>query len=339
MSLAFITTSVADQERPAQGESVSPASLSKETALRRGSSFRGRIVSHRCGFLRVSTVEGGAQNLAGPTWSIGPSPADALCVGIHTRGLAGLAQDDWAQRCGPGDVFVIDWARPYTLRELEGFRLHVFRIPGAVLGIPEKDREFLGGVHRQSGNGVVQLLAPLLETIADSVSSYSPHVAHRLAGSVTDLLGTMLSERTVSEHADVGAADENADRLDMVRRIRSFVNQNLGDRELSPEMIAAHHHVSVRYLHKVFVSEGTTISRWIQQRRLEECRRELARLGQATSSVSAVAKRWGFVNAAHFSRSFRAAYGISPSDWHKVRSADGSAAARDEDTGVLLLAG
>ncbi|MDQ1006705.1 AraC-like DNA-binding protein [Streptomyces sp. V4I23] len=316
MSLASVAPSSVDQDRLAQEEP-----------------------SQRFGFLRVTTVEGGAQNLVGPTAPPGRRPAGAIGVGIHIKGTAVLVQDDRAQRCAPGDVFVIDMARPYTVRELGDFRLHFFRIPVAALGVPDEDRTVLWGVHRQSGDGVVQLLAPLLEAIADSVASYSQHVAHRLAGSVTDLLGTLVSERTVSERTDSGAPDDNADRTGMVRRIRSFVNENLGDRELSPEMIAAHHHVSVRYLHKAFVSEGTTISRWIQQRRLEECRRELARLGQATSSVAAVAKRWGFVNAAHFSRSFRAAYGISPSDWLRVRSAGGSTAPHDQDTGVPLLAG
>ncbi|WP_432705807.1 helix-turn-helix domain-containing protein [Amycolatopsis taiwanensis] len=57
--------------------------------------------------------------------------------------------------------------------------------------------------------------------------------------------------------------------------------------------------MSVRYLHKVFEGEGTTISRWIQQRRLEECSRELARRHRVIPTVSAVAQRWGFVNPAH----------------------------------------
>jgi transcriptional regulator GlxA family with amidase domain len=33
--------------------------------------------------------------------------------------------------------------------------------------------------------------------------------------------------------------------------------------------------------------------------------------------VGAVAGRWGFLDAAHFSRSFRDAFGESPSDWRR----------------------
>ncbi|UKY48929.1 helix-turn-helix domain-containing protein [Streptomyces inhibens] len=340
MSLAFTTMSVADRKRLISEDSVSRALPSRENVVPHGSSFQGRADSHHFGFLQVSTFEGGEQRLVGPSQSLASNPGDVIGVGIHTTGSALLAQQDRALRCEPGDVFVIDISRPYALREHGDFRLHLFQFPRTVLGLSDEDMEVLWGVHRPSGQGVVQLLAPVLETMADSVASYSQHVAHRLAGLVTDLLGTMVSELTVVESAAVGTADENAARADLARRIRSFVNQNLGDRELSPEMIAAHHHVSVRYLHKVFANEGTTLSRWIQQRRLEECRRELARLGHVTPSVSAVAKRWGFVNPAHFSRSFRAAYGISPSDWHKVRNADASASPAEEKvSGALALAG
>jgi AraC-like DNA-binding protein len=34
--------------------------------------------------------------------------------------------------------------------------------------------------------------------------------------------------------------------------------------------------------------------------------------------VSAVAARWGLVNAAHFSRAFRAAYGLSPVEYRAM---------------------
>ncbi|MFJ9520782.1 AraC family transcriptional regulator [Kitasatospora sp. NPDC101801] len=35
-----------------------------------------------------------------------------------------------------------------------------------------------------------------------------------------------------------------------------------------------------------------------------------------------VARRWGFVNPAHFSRVFRAAYGVSPREWRALRTAE-----------------
>ncbi|MEU1814944.1 helix-turn-helix transcriptional regulator [Streptomyces roseifaciens] len=76
--------------------------------------------------------------------------------------------------------------------------------------------------------------------------------------------------------------------------------------------------MSVRHLHRLFRdegTEGTTVSRWILERRLEHCRRELGRPGGSAPSVTAVAHRFGFTSPSHFSRAFRAAYGVSPREW------------------------
>jgi AraC-like DNA-binding protein len=68
----------------------------------------------------------------------------------------------------------------------------------------------------------------------------------------------------------------------------------------------------VRYLYKLFETEPTGVAGWIRERRLERCRRDLLDPALAERPVSAVAARWGLTNAAHFSRAFRAAYGLSP---------------------------
>ncbi|MFF2351060.1 helix-turn-helix domain-containing protein [Kitasatospora sp. NPDC058115] len=76
----------------------------------------------------------------------------------------------------------------------------------------------------------------------------------------------------------------------------------------------------MRYLHKLFEREGLTVRRWIQQRRLEQCRRALGGRQERGSSIAAVAHHWGFANASHFSRSFKAAYGLSPREWRDSES-------------------
>ncbi|MES9524481.1 helix-turn-helix domain-containing protein [Streptomyces capoamus] len=71
---------------------------------------------------------------------------------------------------------------------------------------------------------------------------------------------------------------------------------------------------SGRTSHKLFELEDITVSRWIQQRRLERCRDDLARRQVAHLTIAAVAHRRGFTSASHFSRVFRAAYGVSPAE-------------------------
>ncbi|MFD1538686.1 helix-turn-helix domain-containing protein [Nonomuraea guangzhouensis] len=66
----------------------------------------------------------------------------------------------------------------------------------------------------------------------------------------------------------------------------------------------------MRYLQKLFESEGDTVSGWIRTRRLD-----LADPKLATLPVSAVAARWGLLNASYFARLFKATYGHSPREY------------------------
>jgi AraC-like DNA-binding protein len=64
---------------------------------------------------------------------------------------------------------------------------------------------------------------------------------------------------------------------------------------------------------------GGTVAQQIQRTRLERCRRELVDPRCDTRSVTDISRRWGFPDLATFSRAFRAAYGMSPTDWRSAR--------------------
>ncbi|WP_438271973.1 helix-turn-helix domain-containing protein [Streptomyces mirabilis] len=80
----------------------------------------------------------------------------------------------------------------------------------------------------------------------------------------------------------------------MLLQIRTFIGRHLADPDLTPEVIARAHHISVRYLHKIFEGEDTMVGRWIRSRRLEACRRDLLHREAANRTIIAVAHRWGF---------------------------------------------
>ena len=106
-------------------------------------------------------------------------------------------------------------------------------------------------------------------------------------------------------------------------RIHAFIQEHLGDPELSPAAIAAANHISLRLLHKLFQEQGQTVAGWIRARRLERCRRDLLDPAQAACPVAAVAARWGFRSAIHFSRLFRATYGLPPHEYRLCHSGSG----------------
>ncbi|MBM7172111.1 helix-turn-helix domain-containing protein [Streptomyces sp. G44] len=265
---------------------------------------------HTLGFLRVSTFRGTAPSVVHV--AAGTADGPQLLLGLHSRGEATLIRrGSHGVACGPGEIFARDGAEPVLLRESAAYELHLIRISRRALTLTDEQVRELSGRDPFADGPVASLLGTLLRQLVGTSPGRAPRTALRLAGAVAELVGLL-----AVEEADPGPHGRDA----LVRRLRAYVDAHLWDRNLTPAAVAEAQHISIRYLHKLFEGHGSTVGRWIQHRRLEEARRELARPGRADLTVSAVARRWGFASATHFSRSFRAAYGMSPSDWRDGRT-------------------
>lgn len=121
-----------------------------------------------------------------------------------------------------------------------------------------------------------------------------------------------------SAAGDVGHARDALHEA-LLPRIQTFVREHLRDPELSPQTIAAAHHISVRMLYRVTASAGVHLEQWIIDERLAGARRELASAAGRDRSVAAVAHQWAFKTPAHFSRRFRDRYGMTPREWQRAQ--------------------
>lgn len=311
MSLVLNTASVPDEEKLAYWhKSVARALTPMTVTPQHEGPFAGRITAVRYGYLRVSTLEADPQRACRSPRMIARSAQGFVVVGVQAAGTTILTQEGHAAEVSAGDLVVFDTARPYTLEHSEPIRMHLFQLPRQILHLPDADIRRIVATTIRPDDRYAALISPFLSALATSAGDCSSKVGERLAGHVTDLLGTLITAAADRSEETSGPA--------VVHRIRTYVNQHLPDPELTPDSIAAAHHISVRHLYRLFEAEGITIGRWIQQRRLEECRRELARRTRVTPAVSAVAQHWGFINAAHFSRAFRATYGMSPTTWRNI---------------------
>ena len=245
-----------------------------------------------------------------------------LFVGVHGTRLAPPTRiPDLSLQ--PGDICFYDAHRPPLLDFPAHCRLKVFLVPHEELGLEDGGddlrRVVTHPVARSSRLGT--LLSPFLSELADtavSAISAEPPVGEMLARNAVNLLATLAAEqlgRTRTGTPGADPTDTPVGRSPLMARVLGFIDEHLADADLSPEVIAGAHHISVRYLHRLFQDEGTSVGRWVQRRRLEECRRDLVLGVRNRRTIASVAGRWGFLSATHFSRVFRAAYGMSPSEW------------------------
>jgi AraC-like DNA-binding protein len=238
--------------------------------------------------------------------------AELYRVVLAMSGNPRLEQDGRAAQLRPGEFAIYDFARPYELAYDSAVQLAVFGFPRDLLALPPDSAGQVTAVPI-AADGTGALASHVLRQMALDLETYRPASAARLATVLMDLVTTAVAERA-------GQAEllpvESRERT-LLLRIHAFIEQHLGEADLSPGIVAAAHHVSVRYLHRLFEAQDTTVAAWIRRRRLERCRRDLADPAFGAVPVSAVAARWGIADPAHFSRLFRRAYGLPPAEYRR----------------------
>jgi AraC-like DNA-binding protein len=105
----------------------------------------------------------------------------------------------------------------------------------------------------------------------------------------------------------------------LMQQLRDYIETRLGDPRLTPTRIAADNRISLRYLHRIFSEQQLTVADWVRQQRLERCHLALSNPALAHYSITQIALQWGFTDAGHFGRLFRARYDISPRGFRQQR--------------------
>jgi AraC-like DNA-binding protein len=310
-ALSVSTAQNFSQFRTAVSESFVPLQVTSD----KPQPFHGRIRMAGADEVHVSEVSAGRHVVERTPELIARGDRKYFKLSLMLAGNGLLVQDNREALLQPGDLAIYDTNRPYSLVFDDDFRTMVVMFPQHLVDLPVEAVGQLTAV-RMSGReeGLTGMIVPFLAQMANNLEQVSGPPGVRLTRSAIDLVTTVLAHQL-----DLDRGHGNGHRA-LAQRIRQFIDTNLSSVDLGPTQIAAAHFISTRHLHSIFREQGTTVSSWIRERRLERCRRDLLDLVHADRPVAAIAARWGFVDAAHFSRVFKAAYGVSPSELRARRA-------------------
>jgi AraC-like DNA-binding protein len=228
------------------------------------------------------------------------------------KGALSLGEGETVLRAG--DLVVMDSSCPYRgdVQADPGSWSHLaVQFPRGLLPLPEKSVQGLLAVPIDGRCGMGGVFARWLSDLSARAGEFTSAEIPTLASVTLDLFGSVVARCLDAEDA----MSPDARRRALQARIHDFIQQRLADPDLTPEAIAAAHDISTRYLYKLFHEQGLTVAGWIRECRLERCCRDLTDPRFSSRSIQAIASRWGFIDKAHFSRVFRAAYGMSPRDY------------------------
>ncbi len=275
--------------------------------------FHGRLRSRLLDELSIIEVTASGHSVHRTPSLIARSDRLYFKLNLQLAGTGILVQDNREAVLHPGDLALYDTHRPYTLAFASEFRTLVLMFPHDALDLPAGSVGRLTATRMAADQGLGRMISPFMTRLAENLDVLSGPSGHRLAHNTVDLISTMFA-------AELDGAPDGVEHphAELLGRIRRFIEANLADPDLSPAGIAAAHFISTRHLHTVFQEAGTTVAHWIRTRRLENCRRELRDPLLAHRPVSSIAGRWGFLDAAHFSRIFRSAFGEPPSSCRRL---------------------
>ncbi|UUT34383.1 helix-turn-helix transcriptional regulator [Microbacterium elymi] len=203
--------------------------------------------------------------------------------------------------------------------EFDGpFRLMMLRAPRAALPLaPAALRPVLGRPF-PADRGYARIAVRFARDVLDDAALLAGSSGSGILHDVVGVFSTMLAEQLAA--ADVIEPTEPA-----FRRATAYISAHLTGTApganadpLRVTTIAEAVDISPRYLQALFHERDMSVTGWIRERRLELARQALVDPGWADADILQIALAHGFANHSHFTRSFRAAFGETPSAWRRA---------------------
>ncbi|WP_182880891.1 helix-turn-helix domain-containing protein [Microbispora sp. H10949] len=291
--------------------------------------FDGSAQVFGLGALQMSLMNHCLLQASRPVKLIRQSDPEVFQLHLILRGRGRMTQAGRDAAFQAGQLLLIDSSRPFggwRGSADDPARSLIIQFPRAALGLRSDMVGQLTAAPIPVRNGITGVLAGHLKHLAENADGLTSRDAETVADVTFDLVAAACADRLEA----TALLSPESRRQALLSLIHDFVRQRLGDPGLTPQTIAAAHQISVRHLYKLFEEQGVTVAAWIRRCRLEQCHRDLADPRQRSRRIQAIATRWGFTDAATFSRAFRSAYGMSPRDHRKLAAGDDPS----EDPGV-----
>lgn len=268
------------------------------------------VVSHRLGDIRLVELSGNPFGATRGRAEISGDSDTYLGILYQRFGSTLCRRGDDRVIVGPGEICVWHSGRPVSFEMPEKFDKLCMIIPIARFESVLYNAETYEGLRLAGGSSLATLLGSYLSTLTERVMTRNDNTPFDAVDVTLELLGAAFRAQRRSSRI--------APRDQLFARISDDIEARLDDVNLSPNKIAEANGISIRYLYTLFGEQGETVSGWVRRRRLLRCRAELDGAG-TEASITEIAYRWGFNDSAHFSRLFKASFGMSPTQYRSSR--------------------
>jgi AraC-like DNA-binding protein len=214
-----------------------------------------------------------------------------------------LHQDGRTALLAPGDFAIVDGDRPFRLEFPDTFRQISLTIPKIALEHALCDAGDATARTISGREGIGALAAAAFTALAAHAGEIDGRAGEAAALHVIGLLAAAL---------DAHAPAPVTRRATLYRALLEDIERHYGDPDLTLVDMTRRIAISSSYATKLFAENGTSFGRHLLARRLDHAWVRLVREQQR--SITDIAIGCGFTDPAHFSRAFRARFGMTPTD-------------------------
>jgi AraC family transcriptional activator of tynA and feaB len=228
-----------------------------------------------------------------------------VVVMMIQNGAETISQRDVDGPLVAGDVAAWDSTRRNRFSIEQSVSKRSIVIPRAALDEVGGRTWMSDGVKLDGAAPATRLLTTYLDTLSEALPALGPAAVSAARMAALELfVGALRTDCDISSAESVRPA--------LRASIEQYIEQNLLSGAVTPAAIASAHWVSIRTVNRVFSATGQTVGEVVRARRLARARADLT---VTDRPISAIAHRWGFADSSHLSRTFKARYGYSPTDY------------------------
>ena len=278
--------------------------------------FEADLAVRSLGELTVSLVRADPHAVVRTPAMIRSDPSDDYLLCLIRRGSAVLRQNGSEAVLEHGAFAILDATTPFVVDGTTSFEQVVVRSPRELLAtrLPSHTMDHITGSGFSGQVGIGRIVSRLLVELATTAEPLSLRSSLSVAGSALDLLATAIGESAPPTRSTrrVHAQD--------LRSVQRAMERHLHDPDHTTAEISAELGMSVRYIHKLFSTAGTTPRAWLYELRLEQARNQLL---TTDLTVAEISEHVGFRDVSHFSRAFRRRFDSSPAQFRRDAIHDG----------------
>lgn len=273
--------------------------------------FAGAIDSRQVGAIRTWSVCCEPHAVLRETKHLDENGEAYFLLTLQVAGRKGVRQGNDFAVIRPGEFTVYDSESPLMLDVHKSYRSYNVRIPKSL--IPADRHGLFLNLRGQSlsvRDSMADLVWSTIVGVSELAATPTPY-ATEAARNAVELASLM----ALSYASSAGGASDfgQGERVQRLEDVKAFMEERLGDSELTLSKVAAANYMSTRTLHNLFEEEGLKAGAWLRARRIEMAQRELRISLHET--IATIALKCGFSSVSHFTQAFKQHVGVTPSQY------------------------